>query len=126
MLQEQEERLKKELEELSTVPEHERKPIPSDTQDVLQEMEELRTQFHQVNTQHEKAIADLKADHERQLNEMKESHGALMLSLTTDKDAAAEELKVNEALLCNSTMVKLFFHSSFQGTDSTCHGALLV
>jgi len=93
-LQEQEERLKKELEELSTAPEHERKPIPSDTQDVLQEMEDLRTQFHQANTEHEKAIEDLKAEHERQLTVIKEGHEALLLALTTEKDTASKELQV--------------------------------
>ncbi|KAG0057343.1 hypothetical protein BGZ83_011586 [Gryganskiella cystojenkinii] len=93
LLQEQEERLKKELEELSTVSDHERKPIPSDTQDVLQEMEELRAQFHRASSDHEKAIADLKADHERQLGEIKAAHEALLLSLATEKDLASEELK---------------------------------
>ncbi|GJJ72109.1 SH3 domain-binding glutamic acid-rich protein [Entomortierella parvispora] len=93
LLQEQEERLKKELEDLSTAPEHERKPIPSDTQDVLQEMEDLRRQFHEANTQHEKAIEDLKAEHERQLKEIKDGHEALLLALMTEKDTASKELQ---------------------------------
>ncbi|KAG0203788.1 SH3 domain binding glutamic acid-rich protein-like [Mortierella sp. GBA30] len=93
LLQEQEERLKEELEELSSVPEHERKPIPSDTQDVLQEMEELRTQFQKAKEQHEKALEDIAAERAAELLQLKDAQEALLLAVTQERDTVAESLR---------------------------------
>ncbi|KAF8942463.1 hypothetical protein BGZ47_006445 [Haplosporangium gracile] len=95
LLQEQEERLKRELEELSTIPsDQQRRPIPSDTQDVLQEMEDLRTQFQNAKEQHEKALEDLAAERALEISQLKESHEALLLAMTQERDTAADSLKV--------------------------------
>ncbi|KAG0374757.1 hypothetical protein BGX24_009999 [Mortierella sp. AD032] len=95
LLQEQEERLKRELEELSTIPsDQQRKPIPSDTQDVLQEMEELRSQFQNAKEQHEKALEDIAAERALEISRLKESHEALLLAMTQERDTVSESLKV--------------------------------
>ncbi|KAG0059333.1 hypothetical protein BGZ89_000486 [Linnemannia elongata] len=95
LLQEQEERLKRELEELSTISsDQQRKPIPSDTQDVLQEMEDLRKQFQNAKEQHEKALEDIAAERALEISQLKESHEALLLAMTQERDTVAESLKV--------------------------------
>lgn len=95
LLQEQEERLKRELEELSTIPsDQQRRPIPSDTQDVLQEMEDLRTQFQNAKEQHEKALEDIAAERALEISQLKESHEALLLAMTQERDNVTETLKV--------------------------------
>ncbi|KAG0216915.1 hypothetical protein BGX33_011833 [Mortierella sp. NVP41] len=94
LLQEQEERLKRELEELSAISsDQQRKPIPSDTQDVLQEMEELRTQFQNAKEQHEKALEDIAAERALEISQLKESHETLLLAMTQERDTVAESLK---------------------------------
>ncbi|KAF9945522.1 SH3 domain-binding glutamic acid-rich-like protein 3, partial [Mortierella alpina] len=93
LLQEQEERLKSQLEELSSVPEQERKPIPSDTQDVLQEMEDLRTQFQAAKEQHEKALENMATESAAEMSRLKESHEQLLLAVTQERDSVAESLK---------------------------------
>ncbi|KAF9109733.1 Syntaxin-18 [Mortierella sp. AM989] len=93
LLQEQEERMRRELEELTLVPEPERKPIPSDAQDVLKEMEELRKQFNDTKTQHEKALEDLTAQHTLEVTQLKEAQEALLLAMTNERDTITESLK---------------------------------
>ncbi|KAF9938764.1 hypothetical protein BGZ67_010456 [Mortierella alpina] len=94
LLQEQEERLKSQLEELSSVPEQERKPIPSDTQDILQEMEDLRTQFQAAKEQHEKALETMASESAAEMSRLKESHEALLLAMTQERDTVAESLRI--------------------------------
>ncbi|KAG9064268.1 hypothetical protein KI688_003456 [Linnemannia hyalina] len=95
LLQEQEERLKRELEELSTISsDQQRKPIPSDTHDILQEMEDLRSQFQNAKEQHEKALEDISAERALEISQLKESHEALLLAMTQERDTVAESLKV--------------------------------
>ncbi|KAG0086891.1 hypothetical protein BGZ93_000855 [Podila epicladia] len=93
LLQEQEERLKRELEELAVIPEQERKPIPSDTQDVLQEMEELRIQFQNANTQHQKTLEDLATERAEELAQIKEAHETLLQAMTSERDSVSLALK---------------------------------
>lgn len=94
LLQEQEERLKRELEELAVIPEQERKPIPSDTQDVLQEMEELRIQFQNANIQHQKTLEDLATERAEELTKIKEAHETLLQAMTSERDSVSLALKV--------------------------------
>ncbi|KAG0353187.1 hypothetical protein BG005_007484 [Podila minutissima] len=93
LLQEQEERLKRELEELAVIPEQERKPIPSDTQDVLQEMEELRIQFQNANTQHQKTLEDLATERAEELAKIKDVHETLLQAMTSERDSVSLALK---------------------------------
>ncbi|KAF9921371.1 hypothetical protein FBU30_008619 [Linnemannia zychae] len=94
LLQEQEERLKRELAELSAIPQDpQRKPIPSDTQDVLQEMEDLRIQFQTAKEQHEKALEDIATERALELSQLKESHETLLSAMTKERDTIAESLK---------------------------------
>ncbi|KAI1314330.1 hypothetical protein EDD11_002271 [Mortierella claussenii] len=93
LLQEQEERMKRELEELTMLPELERKPISSDVQEVLKEMEELRIQFNEAKIQHEKALEDLTAQRVQEVKELKESHEMLLQAMMQERDAVQESLK---------------------------------
>ncbi|KAK3807734.1 MAG: SH3-binding, glutamic acid-rich protein-domain-containing protein [Benniella sp.] len=86
--------MKRELEELSVVPELQRKPISSDVQDVLKEMEELRKQFNDAKAQHEKALEDLAAERALEVSQLKEAHEALLSTLTKEKDTLTESLEV--------------------------------
>ncbi|KAF9433658.1 hypothetical protein BGZ76_009165 [Entomortierella beljakovae] len=94
LLQEQEERMKKELEELSLIPEPQRKPIPSDSQEILKEMEDLRCQYNSAKVEHEKALDDLNAQHTLEISQIKETHTALLLAISGERDSTAESLKV--------------------------------
>ncbi|KAG0022684.1 hypothetical protein BGZ81_008432 [Podila clonocystis] len=93
LLQEQEERLKRELEELAVIPEQERKPIPSDTQDVLQEMEELRIQFQNANIQHQKKLEGLATERADEIAKIKEAHEMLLQAMTSERDSVSLALK---------------------------------
>lgn len=88
--------MKRELEELSIVPEPQRRPISSDVQDVLKEMEELRKQFNDAKAEHEKALEDLATERALEVSQIKEAHEALLLALTKEKDSVTESLKLLE------------------------------
>ncbi|KAI7816139.1 hypothetical protein BC939DRAFT_58311 [Gamsiella multidivaricata] len=93
LLQEQEERMRRELEELTFTPEPQRKPISSDVQQVLQEMEDLRKQFSDAQIHHAKALEDIAAERALEISMLRETHEALLSAMTAERDAVAESLK---------------------------------
>lgn len=57
-------------------------------------MEDLRKQFQIAKEQHEKALEDIAAERALEISQLKESHEALMLAMTQERDTVAESLKV--------------------------------
>jgi hypothetical protein len=57
-------------------------------------MEELRTQFQNAKEQHEKALEDIAAERALEISKLKESHEALLLAMTQERDTVSESLKV--------------------------------
>ncbi|KAF8976607.1 hypothetical protein BGZ46_008127 [Entomortierella lignicola] len=96
LMQEQEERMKREIEELTLLQEPQRKPIPSDVQEVLKEMEDLRKQFNEAKSQHEKTLEDLAAQHTLEVTQLKEAQEALLSTMTIERDTIAESLKASD------------------------------
>ncbi|KAF9971569.1 hypothetical protein BGZ73_005488 [Actinomortierella ambigua] len=95
LLQEQEERLKKELEEFAqaqTTREQERKSISSATQDAIQEMEDLQTRFRSAQEEHERAIAQLREEHERAVTQLREEHAQSQSVAKEASDIAVKAL----------------------------------
>lgn len=84
------------------IPEQERKPIPSDTQDVLQEMEELRIQFKNANTQHQKELEDLATERAEEMAKIKEAHEVLLQAMTSERDSVSLAMKVNNRKMPHS------------------------
>jgi len=57
-------------------------------------MEDLRAQFQNTKEQHEKALEDIACERAVEISQLKESHEALMLAMTQERDTVAESLKV--------------------------------
>lgn len=57
-------------------------------------MEDLRTQFQNAKEQHEKDLEDIAAERALEISQLKESHEALLLAMTQERDNAGESLKV--------------------------------
>lgn len=102
--------MKRDLEELSLLPGPQRRPVPSDAQDVLKEMEDLRKQFSDAEIQHAKALKDLDAERALEVSQLRETHETLLSALTAEKDAVAESLKVRNQNPCAIWL--------FQGTST--------
>ncbi|KAF9585486.1 hypothetical protein BGW38_002176 [Lunasporangiospora selenospora] len=81
------------LEEMTVVPEHERKPIPSDVQEILKEMEDLRAQFKEAKVQHEKKLEELAAERTAELAKINETHEVAMNELTRERDSGVVTFK---------------------------------
>ncbi|ORZ18340.1 hypothetical protein BCR41DRAFT_45614 [Lobosporangium transversale] len=85
--------MRKELAELTMMPEPQRKPISSDVQQVLNEMEELRKQFSIAKTEHQKQLEDMATQREKEIAELKEKHDALLSAMIEERDSIADSLK---------------------------------
>jgi hypothetical protein len=74
-------------------------------------MEELRTQFQNAKEQHEKALEDIAAERTLEISQLKESHEALLLAMTQERDTVSESLKVWWFFFISLSLVYIYMYS---------------